>query len=140
MAEQFRSDQVARDCCAVDANESTPRPLGPFVNSACNQLLACSRFTRDENRRIAWRNFGDAREHGLQSGGGPDNLFKHRGLVDFFTERGVLQLEFFLGSLAVVDVGTRNMPTPDLSLFVVQRIETNQKPAKTPIPFAEPHL
>src|SRR5882724_8471363 len=111
MAEQLRSDQVTGYCCAVHADEGTSRPLGPFVNSACNQLLARSRFTRDENRGIAWRHFGDAREHSLQSGGGPDNLFKHRGLVDFFTESGVLQLEFLLGSLAFFNIRRRKIPT-----------------------------
>src|SRR4030095_1745809 len=127
MAEQLRGDQVARDCCTVYADESTSRPLGSPVNSACNQLLACSRFTRDENRGIAWCNFGDAREHSLQSGRSPDNLFKHRGLVDFFTESGVLQLEFLLGSFAIFNVGHGSIPTRNLSLFVAQWIETSQK-------------
>src|SRR5882724_7764039 len=110
------------------------------MNSACNQLLACSRFTRDENRGIAWCNFGDAREHSLQSRGGPDNLFEHRGLVDFFTESGVLQPEFLLSPLAIFNVGRRNIPALDLSLVVAHRVVTRQKPAIASIMLAQPQL
>src|SRR5260370_11762299 len=85
IAEQLRGDQVTGYGCAVYADEGTARPLGAPVNGACNQLLACSRFTRDENRGITWCNFGDAREHSLQSWGGPDNLFKHRDLLHFIS-------------------------------------------------------
>src|SRR5579864_8323840 len=120
MSEQLREDQVTGDCCAVHADEGTSRPQGSPVNSACNQLLACSRFTRDENRGIAWRDFGDARQHSLQSRRGSDNLFKHRGLVDFLTESSVLQLEFLLGSFAFINIRRRRIPARNLSLVVAQ--------------------
>src|SRR5579864_6270003 len=140
MSEQLREDQVTGDCCAVHADEGTSRPPGSPVNSACNQLLACSRFARDENRRIARRNFGDAREYTLQSGGGSNNLFKHRGLVDFFTESGVLQLELLLGSFAFINIRGRNIPAHDLSLVVAHRIVASQKPAIASIMLAQPQL
>src|ERR1700693_1727552 len=140
MAEQLREDQVTGDCCAVHADEGTSRPLGSAVNSACNQFLACSRFTRDENRGIGWCNFGDAREHSLQSGGGSDNLFKHRGLVDFLTESGVLQLEFLLGSFAFINIRRRSIPARNLSLVVAQRVITSQKPSITSVALAQPRL
>src|SRR6266852_4878104 len=129
MAEQFRGDQVMGDCGAIYADEGTSRPLGQFVDSAGDEFLARSGFTRNENRGIAWCNFGDAREHSLQSGGGPDNLFKHRGLVDFFTESGVLQLEFLLGSLAFINIRRRSIPARNLSLVVAQWTITTQKPS-----------
>jgi hypothetical protein len=53
-------------------------------DSARNKLFACSRFTRDEDRRTTRRDFGDAREYSFQSWRGSNNLSKHRGLIDFF--------------------------------------------------------
>jgi hypothetical protein len=48
-----------------------------------------------------------------------------------------LLLKFLFGSLALIDIRKRNIPTHDLSLVVVQRIETNQKP--TIIRIHSPH-
>jgi hypothetical protein len=110
------------------------------VYGACDKLFACSRFPRDENRRIARCNFGDAREYTRQSRGGPDNLFKHRGLVDFLAQSGVFLLQFLLSPLAVFDIGTRNIPAHDLSLVVAHRIVASQKPTIASIMFAQPQL
>src|SRR5579864_8357516 len=106
------------------------------VDSACDKFLACSRFPRDENRRIARRNFGDAQEYILQSGRGPDNLFKHRGLVDFLAQSGNFLLQFLLSLLAIFDIGTSNIPADDLPLVVAHRIVASQKPTIASIMFA----
>src|SRR6266850_4225930 len=95
---------------------------------ARNKLFACSRFTRDQNCGISWRNFGNAREYSLQSRGGSDNLLKHRSFINLFTEGGVFLLQFILVSLAILDVGTCDVPPNDLSLVVSERVVTNQKP------------
>src|SRR5260370_26070366 len=50
---------------------------------------SCSRFTRDEDRRITRCDFGDARENIFQSGRGSNDVFKHRGLADLLTKRDV---------------------------------------------------
>src|SRR6266478_5492677 len=89
------------------------------MDGSRHKLFACSRFTRNQNCGIGWRNFGNAREHSLQSRGGSDNLFK---------ESGVLLLQFILVSLAILDVGTCDVPPNDLSLVVSERVVTNQKP------------
>src|SRR5882762_11855049 len=99
------------------------------MDGSRNKLLARSRFTRDQNCRIGWRYFGNAREYSLQSRGGSDNLLKHRSFINLFTESGVLLLQFFLVSLAILDVGTCDVPPNDLSLVVSERVVTNQKPA-----------
>src|SRR5258707_8939541 len=98
------------------------------MDGSRHKLFSCSRFTRDQNSGIGWRNIGNAREHSLQSRGCSDNLLKHRSLLNLFTESGVLLLQFILVSLAILDVGTCDVPPNDLSLVVSERIVTNQKP------------
>src|SRR6266566_3849288 len=107
---------------------------------ACNQLFACSRFTRDEDRRITRCDFGDARENTFQSGRCSNDLFKHRGFVDFFTQSDVFLTKAVFRLLAVFDVGSGHIPTRYLSLFVVQWVVTEKKPAITSITFAQSHL
>src|SRR5216683_3629639 len=99
------------------------------MDGSRHKLFACSRFTRDQNCGISWRNFGNAREYSLQSRGGSDNLLKHRSFINLFAEGGVFLLQFILVSLAILDVGTCDVPPNDLSLVVSEGVVTNQKPA-----------
>src|SRR6266850_771168 len=96
---------------------------------ACNKLFACSRFARDKDRRITRCDFGDARENTFQSGRCSNDLFKHRGFVDFFTQSDVFMLQSLLSSLAVFNIGARSIPTRNLSLVVAYRVDTSEKPA-----------
>src|SRR5258705_2964698 len=98
------------------------------MDGSRHKLFTCSRFHRDQNCGISWRNFGNARENGLQSRGGPDNLLKHRSLINLFTDSGVRWRHFILVSLAILDVGPCDVPPKDLSLVVSERVVTNQKP------------
>src|SRR5271154_6812772 len=114
--------------------------VGSSVDRACNKLLACSRFTGDENGRVTPRNFGDAREYSLQSWGSSDNLFEHRGLVDFFTQSDIFTPQSLLSSSAVFNIGTSGIPSRNLSLVVAHRVVKRQKPAITSIAFAQAQL
>src|SRR6202008_471584 len=96
--------------------------------------------TRNQNCGISWRNFGNVRENGLQSRRGSDNLLKHRSFINLFTESGVLLLQFILVSLAILDVGTCDVPPNDLSLAVAERVVANQKPAICPVALSEPQV
>src|SRR5882757_4936315 len=107
---------------------------------ACNKLFACSRFTRDEDRRTTRSDFGDAREYAFQSGRCSNDLFKHRGFVNFFTQSDVFLTKPVFRLLAVFDVGSGHIPTRNLSLFVAQWVKTSQEPAITSIAFAQSHL
>src|ERR1700747_1640231 len=102
----------------------------------CNQLFSCSRFASYEDRRIAWRDFGDARENTFQSGRCSNDLFKRRGFVNFFTQSGVFAPEPVFRLLAVFDIRKGNIPTLNLPLFVAQWVVTGQKPAISAITFA----
>ena len=86
-------------------------------------------FAGDQNRRIAAGDLRHLRQDGAQRGRAADNLFEHRGLVDFLAKRNVLLLQFFLVSLAILDVGPCDIPPDDLSLVVCERVVANQKPA-----------
>src|ERR1700720_4209406 len=108
------------------------------MDSASDKLLAGSGLTGNENRRIGWRNLGDAREHRLQRGRGSNDLLEHRGPVDFFAQGDVFLLQFLFRSLAVFDIGTCDVPPHEMSLVVANRVRTSQKPAVGSIALAEP--
>src|SRR5260370_11608378 len=52
----------------------------------------------------------------------------------------VLVLYTILSSFEVYDIGTRNLPTQDLSLVVAHRVVASQKPAIASIAFAQLQL
>src|SRR5579862_1118441 len=107
---------------------------------ARNQLFASSCFTRDENSRITRSDFGDAREYALQSRRCSNDLFEHRGLVDFFSQSDVFSAKGVLSLLAILYIRRGKVPTCNLSLFVAQWVETSQEPAITFIMFAKSQL
>src|SRR4030095_5467600 len=69
-----------------------------------------------------------------------NDLFKHRGFVDFLTQSDVFAPKPVFRLLAVFDVRPGDIPTRNLSLFVVQWVVTDQKPAIISIIFAYSQL
>ncbi len=76
----------------------------------------------------------------MSAGERADNLFEHRGLVDFLSKRHVLLLELLLVSLAVLNIGRRDVPANDLSLVVLERVVPNQKPAIGSVAATQAHF
>jgi hypothetical protein len=107
---------------------------------ARNKLFPGARISRDEDRRIAPRDFRDAREHALQSGGGSDDLLKHRRFVDFFPQGHVFQTEPVFRLLTIFDIRSGDVPTRDLPFFAVQWVVPGQELAIASITLAQPHL
>src|SRR6201987_1970303 len=101
------------------------------MDRAGHKLFASSGLTRNKNRRIGWGNLGNAGEHRLQRGRGSNDLLEHRGPVDFFAEIDVFLFQFLFSSLAVFDIGTRNIPTSNLSPVIGNRVQTSQNPSLT---------
>src|SRR5476651_2698979 len=99
------------------------------MNCPRDEFFARAGFAANQNRRIAAGDLGHLRENGGQRGRAADNLFEHRGLVDFLSKRNVLLLQFILVSLAILDVDTCDVPPDDLSLVVSDWVVTKQKPA-----------
>jgi hypothetical protein len=58
-------------------------------------------------------------------------------MIDFLSQRKVLFARSLLGLLAILDVGTRRVPTNDVSRLVSQRVVLNQEPTILTIPAAE---
>src|SRR5262249_31568755 len=56
-----------------------------------------------------------------------------RRLVDFFPQRHVFLLQPLLGSLAIVDISTGEIPANDLALVVAHRIVPSEKPTEASI-------
>src|SRR6202158_2987013 len=110
------------------------------MNGPRDELLAGAGFAGDQNRRIAAGDLRHLRQDGGQRGRAADNLFEHRGLVDFFSKRHVFLMQPLFGPLAIVDIGTGDIPADDLALVVAHRVVTSQKPTIVSITLANQHL
>src|SRR5258708_9566038 len=99
------------------------------MNGPRDEFFTGTRFAANQHRRIAAGDLGHSRQDRGERGRGADNLFEHRGLVDLLSKRNVFLLQFILVSLAILDVGTCDIPPNDLSMVVSERVVTNQKPA-----------
>src|SRR6476620_7272347 len=110
------------------------------MNGPRDEFLAGAGFAGDEDRRIAAGDLGHSRQDRGERGRAADNLFEHRGLVDFLSQRHVFLLQSLFSSLAVFDISSGNIPTRNLPLFVVQGVVTSQKPAVTSIALAKPYF
>src|SRR5260221_1072820 len=110
------------------------------MNGPRDEFFAGAGFAGDQHRRIAAGDLRHLRQDGGQRGRAADNLFEHRGLVDFLSKRNIFLLQFLFSSLAVFDISSGNIPTRNLPLFVAQGVVTSQKPAVPSIALAEPHF
>src|SRR5882762_12027254 len=140
MAKQFRGNQRGWKRSTIHTNEGTTRSLRSFVNGTGDEFFACAGFPGNQNGRVGRSDFANLGKNGLQRPRCADNFLEHRSLVDLLAKGNVLLLKFLLGSLAFINIRTRNIPTHELSLSIAQGAEANQKPAKASIPFAYPHL
>src|SRR6266851_10480711 len=135
MAKQFRGNQRGWKRGTIHTDEGTSSPPGSFVNGTGDEFFACAGFPGNQNAGVGGSDFGNSGKNGLQRPRCADNFLEHRSLVDLLAKGNVLLLKFLFGPLAVFNIRQRNIPTLDVSLVVVQRIVTNQKPAITSIAF-----
>src|SRR5258708_38938352 len=112
----------------------------PPVNRSRYEFLPCAGLAGDEHRRVAASDLAHARKSRHQRWRGADNLLEHRRFVDFLSQGDVFLLESLLGGLAIVDIGTGDIPAGDLSLVIANWVGTSQKPAVTSIALAQPQL
>src|SRR6202049_2229436 len=61
--------------------------------------------------------------------GGTDDFLEHGGAYDVFPQRNVFVSCPVFGALAVIDVGSRCIPSHQASLFVAERVVTEEEPA-----------
>src|SRR6266481_2602685 len=118
MAEQFRCDQVAWNCGAVNTDKRSRGTLRAFVDGTCDQFFARPRFAGDQNGGVCRSNLGDTREYRVQGGRNPYDLLEHRCPIYFFAQRNVLVVESLLSLLAILDISPGDIPTCDASLFI----------------------
>src|SRR6266853_5440960 len=140
MTEELRGNQVTWDGRAVYGHErprGTPRPP---VNRPRDEFLSRAGLAGDEHRRIAASDLAHAREHRRQRWRGADNLLEHRRFVDFLSQGDVFLLESLFGGLAIVDIGTGDIPADGLAPLIANRVGTSQKPAVTSIALSQPQL
>ncbi len=92
------------------------------MNGTGDEFFACASFTGNQNGGVGRTDFGNSGKNGLQRPRCADNVLEHRNLIYLFAEGDVFLSQSLFGSLAVFNVGPGNIPTRNLSLFVVQRI------------------
>src|ERR1700676_2830815 len=110
------------------------------MNCPRDKFFAGTGFAANQNRRIAAGDLGHSRQDRGERGRGADNLFEHRGLVDFLAKGNVFLPQPLLGSLAILDIGTSEGPPNELSLVVSDRVVTNQEPAIRSVAATQAHL
>src|SRR6267142_637655 len=125
MAKQFRGNQVARDCRAVDADKSARGAPRPPMDRARNKFLARSGFAGDQHGGVCGSHLGQKRETFLQGARPPDDLVAHRSLIDFFGQGDALVFESLFRLLWIRDkycAASHELP-PDLeSLHLVRSL------------------
>src|SRR5437899_9450371 len=65
--------------------------------------------------------------------GGTDDFLEHGRVYDIFAQRNVFVSHPVFGPLAIVDVGSRCIPTYEASLFVAERVVMDEEPTILPI-------
>src|SRR5579864_2772358 len=110
------------------------------MNRSRDEFFPCAGLAGDEHRRLADCDLARTRERRHQRWRGANDLLEHRGFVDFLAQGDVFLLESLLGGLAIVDIGTGDIPAGDLSLVIANWVGTSQKPAVTSIALAQPQL
>src|SRR6202049_920163 len=61
--------------------------------------------------------------------GGTDDFLEHGGAYDVFPQRNLFVSGPVFGALAIIDVGSRRIPAHQSSLFVAERVVTDEEPA-----------
>src|SRR5215470_4401442 len=89
MPEQFGGEQSRRDRRAIHADKRPRRTVRLLVNGASKQFFASSGFTQYEDSRVRRRHFSDLPQRRMYGLRRTDDLFEHRGMVDFFAQRQV---------------------------------------------------
>src|SRR4029453_6554288 len=112
----------------------------PRVVRLCDECLPRPGLASDEDGRVTGGNFGHSGQDGRERWRGADNLFEHRRLIDFLSQRHVFLLQPLLRTLAIVDVGMEHIPASDLAFVVADWIEPREKPRETSVGFAQPQL
>src|SRR5688500_11023802 len=79
MSEELALEQAARNRRAVELHERSRAARAHRMNRSGHELLARSRLTADEHRRIGRRHGPDLRDHAAQRLTGPDDLVAATG-------------------------------------------------------------
>src|SRR4029077_1911257 len=133
MAEQFGGNERRRNSRAVHSNKGAGGTLGAIMNSAGNEFLSSSGFAQYEDSGICWRHLCHLRQHAAKWFGRPNDLFEHRGTVDFFTQHEIFIVRPFLAAFAVVNVRCRCVPANNVALLIEEWVVSDEEPTIPPI-------
>src|SRR5229473_2848043 len=118
VTEELGSNQRYRECGAIHTNKCPFPAVGSLVDGARNQLLSRAGFPQNQDCGIRMCHLADLAEHFTQLLGGADYVLKHRVTIDLLSQRDVFVSRPVFVPLAIVDVGSRRIPTNDLSALV----------------------
>src|SRR3984893_6578318 len=99
------------------------------MNCASNQLLSRSGLSQNQDRGIRRSYLRNLDQHVAQWLRGTDDFLEHGRAYDVFPQRNVFVSCPVFGALAVIDIGSSYIPAHQTSLFVVERVGTEEEPA-----------
>ena len=99
------------------------------MNRARNQFLTSARLAGDQNAGVGRRDLAYAGEHLFQGRRTSHNLLEHGCFVELFAQRNILVQKPLLRRLAILDIGSGDIPTGEASVFIPQRVPASEKPA-----------
>src|ERR1700730_8179883 len=99
------------------------------MNCASNQLLSRSGLSQNQDRGIRRSYLRNLDQHVAQWLRGTDDFLEHGRAYDVFPQRNVFVSCPVFGALAVIDIGSSYIPAHQTSLFVAERVVTEEEPA-----------
>src|SRR6202048_4012600 len=99
------------------------------MNCASNQLLSRSGLSQNQDCGIRRSYLRNLDQHMAQWLGGTDDFLEHGRAYDVFPQRNVFVSCPVFGALAVIDIGSSYIPAHQTSLFVAERVVTEEEPA-----------
>src|ERR1700751_317545 len=98
------------------------------MDCAGDEFFASPGFAGDENTGVGGSDLRHIGKYFLQNRRSSHDLLEHGRLVDFFAKGNVFVLESLFSLLAIVDIGSRNIPAHNASLFISQRVVAEKEP------------
>src|SRR6202048_5488496 len=99
------------------------------MNCASNQLLSRSGLSQNQDCGIRRSYLRNLDQHLAQWLPGTDDFLEHGRAYDVFPQRNVFVSCPVFGALAVIDIGSSYIPAHQASLFIVERVVTEEEPA-----------
>src|SRR4029077_20742304 len=112
----------------VYADECPRKAMRAPMDCAGDEFFAGPGFAGNQNTGVGRRDLRHIRKYSLQNRRSSHDLLEHGCLVDFFAKGNVFVLESLFSLFAIVDIGSRHIPSHNASLFISERVVAEKEP------------